>query len=378
MRSTRRRAGAATIAVSAAMSVAVTAVPSAAWAGATADGPVRITARGYHNGQVQIDISESNGSYRMVDPTRPGLQCGGVNGQPLIFAKQPSPWPGNPSAEMFAACVDIMYGAQRNWDMQRDWMSRYGHNGSGRAIPARYDPNLTGPGGYLGGYIVFGRIRQGRPATPLDLVGREYGHVVFQNSPGGAGSGNENGGLNEGTADIIGTLTEHFAANPKDIPDYTIGEKVGDLVGGPYLRSMYNPSLRGDPNCYSASIPSTEVHAAAGPLNHWFYLLAEGSNPGGGKPDSPICIGDVPPVPGIGIRKAALVYMGALMRKTRGWRYTDARSSAAQSVLALYGGGGSECPAASAAWNAVTVPRGPGDPGCITPPTPPPSPISAP
>ena len=54
---------------------------------------------------------------------------------------------------------------------------------------------------------------------------------------------------------------------------------------------MYNPSLVGDPNCYSTSIPSTEVHAAAGPLNHWFYLLAEGTNPTNGQPASPTCNG---------------------------------------------------------------------------------------
>ena len=54
---------------------------------------------------------------------------------------------------------------------------------------------------------------------------------------------------------------------------------------------MYNPSLVGDPNCYSSSIPSAEVHAAAGPVNHWFYLLAEGTNPTDGQPTSPTCNG---------------------------------------------------------------------------------------
>ena len=43
----------------------------------------------------------------------------------------------------------------------------------------------------------------------------------------------------------------------------------------------------GDPNCYSSSIPNTEVHAAAGPGNHWYYLLSQGSSPTGGtgQPD---------------------------------------------------------------------------------------------
>ena len=65
-----------------------------------------------------------------------------------------------------------------------------------------------------------------------------------------------------------------------------MGEVI-DLVGNGPIRNMYNPSgRRDDPNCYSSAIPGTEVHAAAGPMNHWFYLLAEGTTPGGGKPNS--------------------------------------------------------------------------------------------
>ena len=44
------------------------------------------------------------------------------------------------------------------------------------------------------------------------------------------------------------------------------------------------------------------MHAAAGPGNHWFYLLAEGSNPTNGQPASPTCNGST--VTGIGIQKA--------------------------------------------------------------------------
>ena len=65
---------------------------------------------------------------------------------------------------------------------------------------------------------------------------------------------------------------------------------------------MYNPSLAGDDNCYSSSIPTEEVHAAAGPGNHWFYLLAEGSSPTNGQPTSPTCNSST--VTGIGIQKA--------------------------------------------------------------------------
>ena len=97
--------------------------------------------------------------------------------------------------------------------------------------------------------------------------------------------------MNESTGDIFGALTEYYLNEPSNLdpPDYLVGEEV-DLVGSGPIRNMYDPSALGDPNCYSSSIPRTEVHAAAGPQNHWFYLLAEGSNPSDG-PASPTCDG---------------------------------------------------------------------------------------
>lgn len=80
--------------------------------------------------------------------------------------------------------------------------------------------------------------------------------------------------MNEATGDIFGALTEAYAANPNDPADFTVGEEA-DLVGDGPIRYMYNPSLAGDPNCWSSNIKNTEVHAAAGPLNHWFYLLSQ-------------------------------------------------------------------------------------------------------
>ena len=65
------------------------------------------------------------------------------------------------------------------------------------------------------------------------------------------------------------------ANNPADVPDYTIGEKV-NLTGTGPIRDMSNPGNVGDPSCYTSSIPTAEVHAAAGPGDHWWYLLAQG------------------------------------------------------------------------------------------------------
>ena len=69
--------------------------------------------------------------------------------------------------------------------------------------------------------------------------------------PGGSSGDNETGGMNEATGDIFGALTEAYAANPNDPADFTVGEEA-DLVGDGPIRYMYNPSIVGDPNCWSS------------------------------------------------------------------------------------------------------------------------------
>ncbi|MEU6782416.1 M4 family metallopeptidase [Nonomuraea angiospora] len=321
------------------------------------------TGNGYYYGQVTIGTSGSGSSYSMTDTSRPGLQCGGQNGS--AYTGTDDAWGNASGTNLETACVDALYSVQREWDMLRDWLGRSGINGSGRGFPARV--GLADVNAYWNGsYTNFGHSQDNaRQATPIDVVAHEFGHAIFQTTPGGAGSGNENGGINEGTGDIFGALTEAYAANPNDPADYLVGEEV-DLVGDGPIRNMYNPSALGDPNCYSSSIPSTEVHAAAGPLNHWFYLLAEGNNPGGGKPSSPICSGGPSSVTGVGIQNAGKIYMGALARKTSSWRYTNIRAASVAAAIELFGANSAQCNTTKAAWSAVSVAAASGEPACGT------------
>jgi len=319
------------------------------------------TGNGYYYGQVTINTSGSGTSYSMTDSTRPGIQCGGQTSS--AYTGTDDAWGNGSGTNLETACVDALYSVQREWDMLRDWLGRNGINGSGRGFPARVGLNQVNAY-WNGSYTNFGHNQANtRQATPIDVVAHEYGHAIFQTTPGGAGSGNENGGLNEATGDIFGALTEHFANHAADPPDYLVGEEV-DLVGDGPIRNMYNPSALGDPNCYSSSIPSTEVHAAAGPLNHWFYLLAEGNAPGGGKPSSPICSGGPASVTGLGVQNAGKIFMGALNRKTSGWRYANVRSASVAAAVELFGAGSAACTATKAAWSAVSVPVQSGEPAC--------------
>ncbi|MGW7478367.1 M28 family peptidase [Nonomuraea muscovyensis] len=322
------------------------------------------TGNGHYYGQVTINTSGSGSSYSMTDPTRPGIRCGGQNGS--AYTGPDDSWGNGQGTNLEAACVDAMYSVQREWDMLRDWLGRDGINGQGGGFPARVGLNQVNAF-WNGSYTNFGHNQANtRQATPIDVVAHEYGHAIFQTTPGGAGSGNENGGINEATGDIFGAVTEHFANHPSDPPDYLVGEEV-DLVGDGPIRNMYNPGALGDPNCWSTSIPGTEVHAAAGPLNHWFYLLAEGSSPGGGKPNSPICSGGPSSVTGIGVEKAAKIFMGALNRKTSSWRYANVRSASVAAAVELFGANSVECNTTKAAFSAISVAAQSGEPACGTP-----------
>ncbi|WP_067475151.1 M4 family metallopeptidase [Actinomadura hibisca] len=315
----------------------------------------------YYHGTVDISTQPTS----MTDPNRSGLRCGGQNGS--AYTGPDSAWGNGSGTNLETACVDTLYAAQKEWDMLGAWLGRSGINGSGGGFPARV--GLADVNAYWNGsYTNFGHNQANtRQATSVDVVAHEYGHAIFQTTPGGSGggSGNEKGGMNESAGDIFGALTEHYINEPAayDPPDYLVGEEV-DLVGQGPIRNMYNPSAVGDPNCYSSSIPSTEVHAAAGPQNHWFYLLAEGSNPGGGKPSSPTCNSST--VTGIGIQKAGQIFMGGLNRKVTAWSHARARLETVNAAVQLFPGSATECNAVKAAWSAVSVPAQSGEASCGT------------
>ncbi|GII02324.1 M28 family peptidase [Planobispora takensis] len=320
------------------------------------------TGSGHYNGNVTIATSGSGGSYSMTDTTRPGLRCGGQNGS--AYTGPDDSWGNGQGTNLETACVDAMYAAQKEWDMLREWLGRSGFNGNGGAFPARVGLNDVNAY-WNGSYTNFGHNQANtKQATPIDVVAHEFGHAVFQFSgSGGSGSGNEAGGLNESTGDIMGALTEHYVNAPAtyDEPDYLVGEEV-NLVGQGPIRNMYNPGALGDPNCYSSSIPNTEVHAAAGPQNHWFYLLAEGTNPPG-KPSSTVCSGTAT-LTGIGIQKAGQIFMGGLNTKTVPWTHAKARVATLNAAKTLFPGSCTEFNATKAAWSAVSVPAQSNEPTC--------------
>ncbi|WP_229847852.1 M28 family peptidase [Streptomyces melanogenes] len=306
-----------------------------------------------------IDTTNSSGSYSLRDPNRPGLSCADYSSG-TVFTKSSDSWgTGNPTSKE-TGCADLMFAAQKQWDMLGQWLGRNGVNGSGRSFPGNV--GLSDLNAYWdGSSVTIGHNSANEWIAGIDVVAHEYGHAIDSNTPGGT-SGQE-AGLGEGTGDIFGALTEAYVNEPApyDTPDYTVGEMI-DLQGRGPIRNMYNPSLvSNDPNCYSSSIPGTEVHKAAGPINHWFYLLAEGSSPGGGKPNSPTCNSST--VTGVGVQNAGKIFYGGMLLKTSSMSYKKYRTATLSSAKTL----DPTCDLftkTKAAWDAISVPAQTGDPTC--------------
>ncbi len=317
------------------------------------------TGNGYYYPGVTIGTSGSGTSWSMTDPTRTGVKCGGQNG--AAYTGTDNVWGNGSGTNLETACVDALYGVDKEVDMLSAWLNRSGVKGNGSTYPARV--GLNDVNAYFDGTMVnFGHSSDNaRQLTAMDIVAHEQGHGIFETTPGASTGDNETGGMNEATGDIFGALTEAYAANPNDPADFVVGEEA-NLTGNGPIRYMYNPSLLGDPNCWSSSIKTTEVHAAAGPLNHWFYLLSNGSN---GSPASPTCNGTT--VSGAGIQAAGKIYYNAMLLKTTYWTHGKARVATLTAAKNLYGS--TDCTTfnkVKAAWSAVSVPAQSGEPTCGT------------
>ena len=313
------------------------------------------TGNGNWEGAVTIPTSGSGTSFSMTNSNASTLKCQNSSGN-VTFTGTDDVWGNGSATDRETGCVDAFYSAEKMRQMMSTWLGRNGMNGSGGWVPTRVGLNDVNAY-YDGTQVQIGHTQTGgKWIGSMDVIAHEYGHGVDHMTPGGISGA----GTQEFVGDTFGAATEWFSNNPADVPDYLVGEEI-NLVGQGPIRNMYNPSAVGDPNCYSSSIPGMEVHAAAGPGNHWFYLLAEGTNPTNGQPTSPTCNGST--LTGIGIQNAQKIMYNAMLMKTSSSSYLKYRTwtlTAAKNLDAscnLYN-------KTKAAWNAVSVPAQAADPTC--------------
>ena len=334
------------------------------------------TGTGFYNGPAPLTVrttQNSATSFSMVDADIPGVSCRD-DANNVVYTGADNAWGNGAALDKETGCVDSLFAIQNQDRMMSAWLGGNGFDTRGNGWMTRVGRNVVNafycpPGaiepGYCDGtqWVVIGRnSANNRWLTTLDVLGHEYGHGIDTNTPGGiSGSGTQ-----EFVGDVLGTLSEHYAnqSTTYDEPDYLIGEEAGVSSAGVPIRNMYNPGALGHPNCYSSSIPSTEVHAAAGPGNHWFYLLAEGTNPVG-KPASTTCNGSTN-LSGIGIQAAGKIFYNAMLMKTAGGSYLKYRVWTLQAAKNLYPGSCDVFNKVKAAWDAVSVGAQAGEATCST------------
>ena len=303
---------------------------------------------------ITLNTSSSGGTFKLQDPATPSRVCQDAATN-TTFAGADDAWGNGNASNRETGCVDAFWATQVEKSMLTAWLGRNGMDGNGGWVPTRVGLNDLNAY-YDGTQVQVGHNSANGWISSMDVVGHEYGHGVDDKTPGGI----SRNGTQEFVADVFGALTESYAAEPSpyDVPDFLVGEEI-NLVGSGPIRNMYNPSALGDANCYSKKTAHSEVHSAAGPGNHWFYLLSQGSNPAGG-PASPTCNGST--ITGLGIQKAGKIFYNAMLMKTSASSYPMYRAWTITSSKALYGT--AACNTVKAAWAAVSVPAVRGEPAC--------------
>jgi Zn-dependent metalloprotease len=316
---------------------------------------------GFFNGIVNLHTDKVNSTYYLRDTTRGGQYTIDMKnrqgGSGSLFTDSDNFWGSGTLSNRQTVGVDAQYGTAETWDYYNNVHGRngIGNDGKGAYNRAHYGKNYNNA--FWSDSCLCMTYGDGdgvtfNPFDSLDVAGHEMTHGVTSRTANLTYSG-ESGGLNEGTSDIFGTMVEFYANNANDTPDYLIGEELYKS-GTKALRYMYNPALDGkSASCYSSTVGSLDVHYSSGVANHFFYLLAEGSNPAAG-PASPTCNGAA--VSGITRAKAEKIWYRALtIYMTSSTNYAAARTATLNAASDLYGAASVERSAVAAAWSAVNV-----------------------
>lgn len=334
-----------------------------------------------YSGTVQLHTDKVRKQYQLRDTTRGLHYVTGERslGKDNLLKDADNIWGDGTMNDVATVAVDAAYGQSMTWDYYQKTLGRNGiandGNGAYSVVHAK-DPDPKSPG--YGGNIDNAWWQDGtnggcfcmhygdglqlfNAVVSIDIAGHEMTHGVTGSTAKLIFSA-ESGGLNEATSDIFGTMVEYYANNASNPPNYTIGEKVAK--SGKPLRYMYQPSLDAvSTDCWFPGIRDLDPHLSSGIANHFFYLLAEGSNPVG-NPASPVCLSSdtkvahgVGALVGIGRDKAAKIWYSTLTTElTSDTNYGDARDRSLLIAESMFGGQAStEYKAVDAAWSAVNV-----------------------
>ena len=321
-----------------------------------------------YSGTVTLDIADAASPFRLRDTHNNFTTDMGnlTTGNGTEFTDSDNTWGTKLVSSRQTAAADAQWGAQKTFEYYSTTHNRAGiwNTGAGARSRVHYGSSYNNAF-WDGTQMTYGDgTGNTRPLTSIDVAGHEMSHGVTENTAALNYRG-ESGGLNEATSDIFGTAVEFYAASTSsstDVGDYLIGEKININGNGTPLRYMDQPSKDGrSANCWSRTVGRLDVHYSSGPLNHWFYLVSEGSGAktiNGVAYNSPRC-GTAPAVTGVGRAVAEKVWYRTLTTKlTSSSGYAAARNGAIASAKELYGKNSANCLAVQSAFTAIAVPAG--------------------
>jgi zinc metalloprotease ZmpA len=314
-------------------------------------------------------VNKAGTTYKLKDKTRGKHYVVSMNNGTTVetlYKDSNNVWGNGLKTNSETAAADAAYGQNMTWDYFTNIHGRNGIANDGKGARSRvhyssnYDNAFWSDSCFC---MTYGDGNFFNPLVSIDVAGHEMAHGVTSRTAKLIYSG-ESGGLNEGTSDIFGTMTEFYANNANDVPDYDIGEEIYKTAGQA-LRYMNKPNRDGaSSDCWYSGVGNLDVHYSSGVANHFFYLLAEGTNPGGGLPTSPTCVAGNTKnatgtgfLAGIGRAKAEKIWYRALtVYMTQSTTFAQARANTISASDDLYGAGSAESLAVAAAWTAVNRP----------------------
>lgn len=306
---------------------------------------------GFNAANTSLNTYEMYDSVRKVETYDIG---GGTN---LGFAQLISS-----SSTTFAKSVgvDAHWGATMVYDYWKNEHNRNSYDGAGSELSSVVNYDIGYNNAFWNGFAMFygngtGMFNSGiETLVALDVCAHEVGHGICEYTSGLVYN-RESGAMNEGFSDIWGAVIEDYAAPDKQM--WAIGEEI--RLGA--LRSMSNPKLFDDPNCYDGNFWTNTigcspnngndqcgVHSNSGVLNYWFYLLVEG---GAGTND----LSNSYQVAGIGVKKAAKIAYAAEQALSPAAKFIECRSVSIAAATTIYGACSKEVEAVTRAWYAVGV-----------------------
>ncbi len=226
-----------------------------------------------------LNIYNSGGQYQLRDVTHTGAistyyDYYGAH----VISTDPNGdkvWNDNASQKKF---VSGHYYTDSTYNYYISTFGRDSYDGAGSDIPVNMLPDPGYNNAYWNGQALNFGEGDGVAYKPfsgaLDVVAHELTHAVTEyNGTGGLIYEFQSGALNESFSDVMAAMV--------DRDDWTMGEDIALYTTNPFIRSLENPSLKGQPNTMDQyhwlGIDSDNggVHTNSGISNHAAYIASE-------------------------------------------------------------------------------------------------------